>query len=95
MTGHDEIYRNGAARAREGLAETLGDWLPDADAARALARRIQASKAYAPYKAGGEIWVSTLARRGGREYQGGAVCWNPDQACEGICRSCPRENGQP
>jgi hypothetical protein len=36
---------------------------------------------------GGEIYFEALARRGGREFGGGAVCWDPAE-CEGICREC-------
>lgn len=38
-----------------------------------------------PYEPGGDIWRESLARRGGREYLGGPVCWSE---CEGICRTC-------
>lgn len=41
---------------------------------------------------GGEIYFEALARRGGKPYTGGAVCWDPAD-CQGICRECrvPRE----
>ncbi|MFG2001736.1 hypothetical protein ACGFNU_21550 [Spirillospora sp. NPDC048911] len=39
---------------------------------------------------GGDIYLAALARRDGRPFTGGAVCWNPTEACEGICRACPR-----
>jgi hypothetical protein len=35
----------------------------------------------------GEIWQEAMARRGGREYTGGEVCWDPAD-CQGICREC-------
>jgi hypothetical protein len=35
----------------------------------------------------GDIWREAMARRGGREYTGGPVCWDPAD-CQGICREC-------
>lgn len=40
---------------------------------------------------GGEIFREARVRRGGREFPGGAVCWNPAERCEGVCRECPLE----
>lgn len=39
----------------------------------------------------GEAWEARRRRHGGREFPGGAVCWDPAVKCEGICRECPRE----
>lgn len=38
----------------------------------------------------GEIYHAAVERHGGREFRGGAVCWDPATKCEGICRACPR-----
>lgn len=42
----------------------------------------------------GDIWKARLARHGGREFDGGAVCWNPAEQCEGVCKVCPRDTGE-
>jgi hypothetical protein len=44
-----------------------------------------------PREPGGEAWTKYLAAHGGREFEGGAVCWDPRASCEGVCRVCPRE----
>jgi hypothetical protein len=36
---------------------------------------------------GGDVYFEALARRGGKEYTGGPVCWDPAN-CEGTCREC-------
>lgn len=43
------------------------------------------------YQAGGAAWQQSMAASGGREYEGGPVCWDPRVACEGVCRNCPVE----
>lgn len=45
------------------------------------------SAANKPYEPGGDVWREALARRGGREYTGGPVCWDAAR-CEGVCREC-------
>jgi hypothetical protein len=43
---------------------------------------------------GGAVYFAALARRGGKEYFGGPICWDPDAECEGVCQVCPR-TGRP
>lgn len=40
---------------------------------------------------GGEVYEAALAARGGREFTGGPVCWDPRVECEGVCRVCPQQ----
>jgi hypothetical protein len=44
-----------------------------------------------PREPGGEAREQYLAAHNGREFTGGAVCWDPRVKCEGVCRVCPRE----
>jgi hypothetical protein len=46
------------------------------------------------HEPGGEIYRAALKRRGGQEYLGGPVCWDPEAECEGICAVC-RHTGRP
>jgi hypothetical protein len=39
---------------------------------------------------GGAAYENNLASHGGREFEGGPVCWDPRTSCEGVCRVCPR-----
>lgn len=41
------------------------------------------------HQPGGDAYLAALMRRGCREFQGGAVCWEPQERCEGVCRQCP------
>jgi hypothetical protein len=41
----------------------------------------------------GDAWQEAMARRGGREYTGGPVCWDAS-ACEGVCRECRASGGR-
>ena len=41
---------------------------------------------------GGAVYREAIARRGGKEYTGGAVCWDSAN-CEGICRECRAPGG--
>ena len=38
----------------------------------------------------GKIYAAAKTRRNGREYTGGAVCWDPTAECESVYRDCPR-----
>lgn len=39
------------------------------------------------YEPDGDIWREAFARRGGKEFTGGPVCWDAAN-CEGVCREC-------
>ena len=39
------------------------------------------------YEPAGNIWREAMTRRGGKDYTGGEVCWDPAD-CQGICREC-------
>lgn len=62
----------------------------DHDRWRRFARELLKDAPRRPVEPGGAIWEAEMARRGGRPYMGGAVCWNPAVSCDGVCRDCPR-----
>lgn len=37
----------------------------------------------------GTAYEQAFARRGGKEFEGGPVCWNPSTECDGTCLACP------
>lgn len=54
-----------------------------------IAERVREARSHAVEPAG-EAYFEALARRGGREYEGGPVCWPPD-ICVGSCTTCPNQ----
>lgn len=57
-----------------------------------IAERVREARAHTVEPAG-EAYFAALARRGGREYGGGPVCWPPD-ICVGACSTCPNPAGE-
>lgn len=75
MNHGDELEARRIARLRSVARERGSDETVDVD----------------PFAPGGDTWIWNLALHGGRQFAGGAVCWDPRVSCDNVCRDCPRQ----